>query len=566
MNTTTGSKAFLDVFGVFSQDKERARLFSEVKVVRIATNRMHTQIRLYLEFPTLISKRQIRRLETDIKQQYFPGEGVSVIIIERFRLSERFTPEILFDSYKDSILEELEQYNAILFSLFRNAGLDFEPSGDLCISLEDSLIAHKSEPELHHILDTIFCKRCGQEIRIRFTYRKAAASRHLKESSRRIEESVRRISSQYDKAQESEEEEMMLPDEGIRTVEKKPSTRAPRPTSSGNAGGWRSDKAKDGSPRKGRWNGPSRFGRRSNNPNVLFGREIEGRPMPIEEIVDALGEVVIRGEVTDHEMREFAEGRIFFQMTVTDDTDTIHVKLFLNTEEASELEKQLADNPFVLIQGDAAEDRYDKDIVITSVKGIMRSKTFRTERMDNEELRRVELHCHTKMSDMDAVSDVADLIACARKWGHKAIAVTDHGVVSAFPDADHAINGDDDIKVIYGTEAYLVDDTKPLATRSKDQSLSGTFVVFDLETTGLNARKCRIIEIGAVKFEHGQITDRFSEFVNPRVPIPFRITELTGITDDMVADAGFIEEVLPRFRRSAAMRYWWLTMRISTAE
>ena len=167
--------------------------------------------------------------------------------------------------------------------------------------------------------------------------------------------------------------------------------------------------------------------------------------------------------------------------------------------------------------------------------------------MDNSAEKRVELHCHTKMSDMDGVSDVKDIVKRAMKWGHKAIAITDHGDVQAFPDANHTVSPDDDFKVIYGVEAYLVDDLKGIVTDSRNQSLQADYVVFDLETTGFSPETNRIIEIGAVKVQNGAIVDRFSTFVNPEVPIPFRIEQLTSIRDDMVIDAPVIEDILPKF-------------------
>ena len=182
--------------------------------------------------------------------------------------------------------------------------------------------------------------------------------------------------------------------------------------------------------------------------------------------------------------------------------------------------------------------------------GIRKIPDFTESRKDTAPEKRVELHCHTKMSDMDGVSEVKDIVRRAHDWGHKAIAITDHGVVQAFPDANHYIEGldkDDPFKVIYGVEGYLVDDLQDVAVNEKGQSLDGTYVVFDLETTGFSAIKDKIIEIGAVKVEGGKITDRFSTFVNPGVPIPFRITQLTGITDQMVMDAPGIETVLPQF-------------------
>ena len=170
--------------------------------------------------------------------------------------------------------------------------------------------------------------------------------------------------------------------------------------------------------------------------------------------------------------------------------------------------------------------------------------------MDTSPQKRVELHCHTKMSDMDGVSEAKDLVKRAHDWGHPAIAITDHGVVQGFTDANHVIEDldkDDPFKVIYGVEGYLVDDLTKIAENEKGQDLEGTYVVFDIETTGFSAVTDRIIEIGAVKVEKGQITDRFSTFVNPEVPIPFRIEQLTSINDSMVLDAPVIEEVLPKF-------------------
>lgn len=149
------------------------------------------------------------------------------------------------------------------------------------------------------------------------------------------------------------------------------------------------------------------------------------------------------------------------------------------------------------------------------------------------------------MSDMDGVSDVKDIVKCAMRWGHKAIAITDHGDVQAFPDANHTV--DDKFKVIYGVEAYLVDDTKDIVEEAKGQKLDDSYVVFDIETTGFSPEKNKIIEIGAVKVVEGKIVDRYSTFVNPQVPIPFRIEELTSIRDDMVVSAPTIDVILPDF-------------------
>ncbi len=200
--------------------------------------------------------------------------------------------------------------------------------------------------------------------------------------------------------------------------------------------------------------------------------------------------------------------------------------------------------------------------------GVKKIPDFTVSRMDTGVRKRVELHCHTKMSDMDGVSEAKDIVKCAYKWGHPAIAITDHGVAQSFPDANHVWEdlwkaekakrneaGDPDpdkqdfFKVIYGVEAYLVDDLHEIAANDKGQNFKQDFVVFDIETTGFSPVENRIIEIGAVKVCGGKIVDHFSAFVNPEVPIPFEIEKLTGIRDDMVVDAEKIETVLPEFLR-----------------
>ena len=200
------------------------------------------------------------------------------------------------------------------------------------------------------------------------------------------------------------------------------------------------------------------------------------------------------------------------------------------------------------------------------MSGVKKIPDFTTSRSDNSARKRVELHCHTKMSDMDGVSEAKDLVKRAYKWGHPAIAITDHGVVQAFPDANHVWEdlwkeeknkrkeaGDpnpdkqDFFKIIYGMEAYLVDDLQEIVTGENGQDFSADFVVFDIETTGFSPVNNRIIEIGAVKVSGGEIVDRYSTFVNPDVPIPFEIQKLTGINDSMVIDSPMIEEILPQF-------------------
>ncbi len=288
--------------------------------------------------------------------------------------------------------------------------------------------------------------------------------------------------------------------------------------------------------------------------------------MPINDIIGEMGEVVIRGKILNMDKREIKNERTILIFDVTDFSDTMTIKMFLHNDQVAELTGDVKPGAFVKIKGMTMMDKFDHELTIGSLTGIKKIPDFTTSRLDTSVRKRVELHCHTKMSDMDGVSEAKDIVKRAYQWGHPAIAITDHGVVQSFPDANHVWEdlwkaeknkrkeaGDPDpdkqdfFKVIYGVEAYLVDDLHEIATNDKGQDFSQDFVVFDIETTGFSPVENRIIEIGAVKVCGGKIVDRFSVFVNPEVPIPFEIEKLTGIKDDMVIDAEKIESVLPQF-------------------
>ena len=283
---------------------------------------------------------------------------------------------------------------------------------------------------------------------------------------------------------------------------------------------------------------------------LIYGRPFEDEPIELSTVIGEMGEITFRGKVISFDTREIRNEKTIVMYAVTDFTDTIMVKMFVRNDQLADVLAEIKMGAFLKIKGVTNIDKFDGELVISSVFGIKKISDFTESRKDNAVEKRVELHCHTKMSDMDGVSEVRDLVKRAHDWGHKAIAITDHGVVQAFPDANHYIetlDKDDPFKVIYGVEGYLVDDLQDVAVNEKGQSLKGTYVVFDLETTGFSSVKDKIIEIGAVKVENGEITDKYSTFVNPKIPIPFRITQLTSITDEMVMNAPDIEVILPQF-------------------
>lgn len=278
---------------------------------------------------------------------------------------------------------------------------------------------------------------------------------------------------------------------------------------------------------------------------ILLGKEINGTNQKIIDTKNLGENVIIEGSIYNIEPREIRGEKYIVSFDITDLSDSTTVKFFVKKSVFdAELSDKIKKGKYLRVQGEVQFDKYTKEIDIMA-KNIM-AAAAPPPRMDDAEEKRVELHLHTQMSSMDGVTPVKKYIERAIAWGHKAIAITDHGVVQAFPDAMNAI-GKSDLKVIYGVEAYLIDDLGSVVTMPRGQSLDDTFVVFDIETTGLSKETESITEIGAVKVVDGKIIDRFSTFVNPERPIPAEITQLTGITNEMVADAPVITEILPKF-------------------
>jgi len=278
---------------------------------------------------------------------------------------------------------------------------------------------------------------------------------------------------------------------------------------------------------------------------ILFGKEINGNHVKIIDTKIEGEAVIIEGSIYNVETKEIKGEKYIVSFDITDLSDSTTVKFFVKKSVFDqELTDKIKKGKYLRVQGDVQFDKYSKEINIMA-KNIM-TASAPPARVDDAEEKRVELHLHTQMSSMDGVTSVKKYIERAVQWGHKAIAITDHGVVQAFPDAMNAV-GKSDLKVIYGVEAYLIDDLGNVVTMPRGQSLDDIFVVFDIETTGLSRETENITEIGAVKVQDGKIVDRFSTFVNPEKPISDEITKLTGITDEMVADAPLIEEILPKF-------------------
>ncbi len=554
------AKAFFEVFPTLDVASDIKQLLSNVQIEKVSTNRAKDIYRIYVYSTRLIPKKYIFQLERDIHQQIFGGRDLKVKIRERYQLSAQYTAKSLLDVYDDSIRLELKDYSAVLYSLYRSAPMEFVDETHLMLHMPRTVLAQERGEELVDILEKIVCDRCGITLVIDLQYEQPKANRHKEESDKQMELAIQRIVQHSSLAEKHVREDGSLmewkdePQElagatsqqtkkaDTSEKEAKPAKERPMPPSQktfsagGSKGGASGSFGRGGFSRK-----------RSDNPDVLYGRDFDEEDMPISQIQGEIGDVVIRGKITATDEREIRGEKTILFLTVTDFTDTMVIKIFTRNEDLDELRGSLKKGAFVKIKGVASLDRFDHELTVASVMGIKKIPDFTTKRVDQSVRKRVELHCHTKMSDMDGVSDVGDIIAQAVAFGHHSIAITDHGAVQAFPVANHAIPKGADFKLIYGVEAYLVDDTKRIVKNPAGQDFQGDYVVFDLETTGFSPKKNRIIEIGAVKVRGGAITERFSTFVNPQIPIPFDIEELTGIRDDMVIDAPLISEILPEF-------------------
>ena len=513
-------KRFAEVIPGLKVSEELQGFLDVMTVDRVTATKDRSKIRFFISAEHLIPKRTIYMLEANIKKQVFPGYQTEVRVQENYHLSAQYTPEKLMESYRDSILLELKTYSLIEYNMFRRADWSFPEPQILSLLVDPDLVTRSRIDELKRILEKIFNERCGFGIEVRYFFREEESGRHEAE----IEEQTRKQAAQV---------------------------AARSAISAAPAKKEKEEEAKHAPKKRSHYSKKVKV----HHDDVVYGYDFDdGDEISMNQIIGEMGEVVVVGKVIRLEERLLRSGKTIMIFDLTDFTDTITVKMFIKPEMLDEVKEFLRMGTFLKLKGITNIDKFDGELSIGSVNGIRRAADFTSRRQDSSEVKRVELHCHTKMSDMDGVSDVKDIIKRAKEWGMPALAITDHGCVQAFPDAFHTFSGNafetiktDPFKVIYGVEGYLVDDLKEVVVRSGDQSLRDTYVVFDIETTGLSAKKNKIIEIGAVKVENGEIIDRFSAFVNPREPIPFEIERLTGINDGMVMDEPPVEEVLPRF-------------------
>lgn len=284
---------------------------------------------------------------------------------------------------------------------------------------------------------------------------------------------------------------------------------------------------------------------------LQLGHDIKDQPVPLQQIQDEEKKITIQGTIFGLDRKELRNGNTLFMFYLTDFSDSLQMKLFAKNKEDLKVMNQLANGKWIRARGKVEMDRFMPVPELVMIPSDLCEVSAPPSRKDNAEEKRVEFHLHTTMSTMDAVTPIGDYVKTAAKWGHKAIAVTDHGGVQCYPDAAKAAkkNG---IKMMYGVEANVVNDNVAVVLNPRPDDLkTTTYIVFDIETTGLSVTQCKIIEIAAVKMVEGKEIDRFATFVNPHQRIPYHIQQLTNINDEMVQDAPEVEPVLQQFKEFA---------------
>ena len=541
------AELFMTVFPGVEMNGELAGLFDEVFVTKVTIYDSRNILEVDIRSRHIISRPNIEKAEECIKKYLQNSRRYTVKINEHYTLSTQYNLEAIIKAYEDSILYDIRSFSNVGYRLIARSVGDWYCDGDaVTIAIEDSKIAHIHAEKIKAYMEDMFQKRFDLSVNVAFEYSEADKEKLRRASAlveqQKIDAILNNLRDHGDiivdgKAVDKDKLGISKKSDNKDEGHKQEETKTASVASGGDTG------HKNGGDKE-------KFGRRrrySDDPDVFIGRDVEGKLLEISSINDGIGEVVIHGQIMSTEERELRNGKIILTGYITDFTDTIGFKMFCTPEDMELYREEIQKGKFYRMKGLAEFDSYAKEVMICRVLGMKHIQDFRVPRMDTYPEKRVELHMHTKMSEMDSVVDIETIVKRASDWGHPAIAITDHGVVQAFPIANHTKGLRKDFKIIYGVEGYFVDDLKDLVKNSRNQSLDSEYVVFDIETTGLSKKHNKIIEIGAVKVKDGEVIDTFSEFINPGVPIPYQIEQLTSINDDMVKDAPMYDVIVPRF-------------------
>lgn len=526
------AKLFFEVFPELNMDKELSSLFEDTMIEKVVMKQAERQLIISLLSKHLISRPKIVQVEDIICGHLFRGRGYKVIIDDRYELSSQYNTRTLTEVYKDSILYDVEKISHVGYRLLKRAEW-YYADDIITLAMEDSKLSKSHSIGIKKYLEETYKKRFGMDIKVGFDYTESD-----KEMLRRANEQKMKLEIEAILSNVHEDADLTL--DGKSVDKKKLVGEGKKDVPAEKKAPAQDEKLKETfAARRKKYT--------SNDPDVFYGRDCEGELVKISTLVDGIGEVCIHGQLIKMEEKVLRNGKTLFICNITDFEDTIAFKIFASEDDVPVYKDELKEGSFYRLKGVPLYDTFSKELNIASVRGIKHIPDFRVPRVDTSLEKRVELHMHTVMSEMDSVVDIEKIVKRANDWGHPAIAITDHGVAQAFPIAAHAKGMKDGFKLIFGCEGYFVDDLKNLVINPKGQDLNTEYIVFDIETTGLSQKKNKIIEIGAVKVKDGEEIDRFSEFINPEEPIPYSIEQLTSITDEMVMHAPTVDVILPKF-------------------
>ena len=543
---------FLEVFPEVKLDSKISEIASQTEVLKISKSSDSKDVRIFIESKYLLSSKNVEKMAKALSKSYFPDYAL-VEVMPRFSLSSQYNLQTLWDEYSDTVLYEIKKKSPVLYTLLSRSDISFESPDDMYVYIEEGMVSEIHASRLLKALQTLLLMRCNVEGNIQIDYKASTTFEVKEEFDHEVDMILQEYARKHAPVQKDDDEEMLGEASDV-NVSMKASSSKPEEN--------KTEEKKAETPEKKTFNnskfngqktggGYSRKFIRSDKPGVLYGDSVDG---PFTDLCDVKGEIeglCVKGTVFNYEDKELRNERHMLLFDIYDGTDSISCKLMLYPEFYDQGKGIIKPGMDIALKGSVTMDKYDNnELVLSRIIGIEPASIKRISRMDTSLKKRVELHCHTRFSEMDGVSKEEDLVKTVASWGWSAVAVTDHGVVQALPKVDHIMHDkfkEKPFKLICGMEGYLVDDDFDAAVDYKDETLADSFVVFDIETTGFSPYKNKIIEIGAVKIVNGARKDSFSTFVNPHVPIPFEIEKLTGIHENMVCDAPDITEVLPIF-------------------
>ncbi|MBO5355974.1 MAG: PolC-type DNA polymerase III [Clostridia bacterium] len=527
-------KNLLQIFEKYQPSERNAAWMLTATDIRLRADKERRMIEVSAAFPALIEKRTLYAVEAEIEKAYQ---------LSHVRILPRYPAELFDQRYISELLEETQRIGIVARGFFNSYKANLT-TDKLIIEMpyvDESLLLIEAgkTPE---VIEGIIRSEFGLSYKVELCYSpELAASYSFADTEAELAEwdaKLKQSSNDYDKRIR---ERSIGPSESAMNASAPEISNANRTMSLlGEIG----DAVIE--------DGVCRIGTRKfdiSSPNFVFGAPFEIKPIPLARVDRQMRNVVIIGEVFGFTQDTNRAGdKINVNFGLTDGNTSIMVKKFsLDPEDAKELSASVRDGAAIALKGYAKHDTH-KDVVDVDVTFYYSDIAVvqKVDRVDNAPVKRVELHLHTTMSNMDALIPPDKVVAMAKKWGHPAVAITDHGNVQGYQDAMLASEKLEQ-KVIYGMEAYFVNDTASALSGEYKGSFDDEFVVFDIETTGLSNQSCGITEIGAVKVKNGEVLEHYNTFVNPEMPIPLDIMELTGITDDMVEDARVIGDVLPEF-------------------